>query len=62
MSIAIGPCILATKIHKGAQRKKDNRNHLNKKFLGVRDCRNLFSKKVALKKIYLSIAIFFDFF
>jgi len=27
--------ILATKVHKGAQRKKDNKKHLNKKFLGI---------------------------
>ena len=26
---------LATKLHKGAQRKEDNRNHLNEKFLEV---------------------------
>jgi len=27
--------ILATKLHEGTQRKKDNRNHFSKKFLEV---------------------------
>ena len=40
--IKIHRLILATKVHKGARRKKDNKNHLNKKFLGVQ---NPFFKK-----------------
>jgi hypothetical protein len=32
-AIPVNRLILATRVHKGAQRKEENRNHLNKKFL-----------------------------
>jgi hypothetical protein len=44
--------ILATKIHKGAQRKKDKKNHLNKKFLGVQ-------KGLAAQAYLVNFPVFF---
>jgi len=44
METKIHPLILATKLHKGTQRKEDNKNHFNKNFLEVRYNEPFFQK------------------
>jgi hypothetical protein len=43
---SINRFILATKLHKGTQRKEDNKSHLNKSFYGGGQGGAVFSKRV----------------